>query len=180
MANRYTLTDISRLSDRNVFLDTNILIYLFWPTGSNWATNNYPKYFNRLLKNEIPLFVDFNVISEFINRAIRLEYDKYVTARGLNKRDFNYKQYRNTGEGKSAMQDIYTVISDDVLPKVTVCGKAFFIEDLQDMFVVDNMDFMDKAILKICLENNFIILTNDADYADCDLDILTANGKMLN
>lgn len=179
MANRYTLTDISHLTDRDVFLDTNILIYLFWPTGNNWATNNYPKYFYRLLKQKIPLFVDFNVISEFINRAIRLEYDKYVTAHGLNKRAFSYKQYRDTGDGRDAMQDIYTVIADEVLSKATVCGKAFLIQDLNDLLVVDNMDFTDKAILKICQEHNFIILTNDADYADCDLDILTANNKIL-
>src|SRR5690606_5662457 len=180
MANRYTLADIPTLAGRKVFLDTNILVYLFWPTGNNWATNNYPKYFYRLLKQGIPLFVAFIVISEFINRAIRLEYDKYVTVYGLNKRTFTYKQYRDTDDVREAMYDIDTVVTDEVLTKVAVCGKEFLIQDIHDLLVVDSMDFTDRAIQKICQENNFVILTNDSDYAGCDFDVLTANRKILN
>jgi len=45
---------------------------------------------------------------------------------------------------------------------------------------VDNLDFNDKGILKICQENKFVLLTDDGDYKNSDIDILTCNKQILN
>jgi len=179
MANRYTLKDIPNLKERDIFLDANILIYLFWPTGSSWAVDTYSKYFATLVRQKIKLHIDFNVISEFINRTVRLEYDKYVSINKLDKRSFSFKSYRDSPEGIESMEDIYTTVESNILSKAQVCGKVLGQKEILDFLVIDSLDFVDKAILSVCQEREFVILTNDADYAKCDIDILTANSKIL-
>ena len=41
MAKNYKLQDFTQLPDRNIFVDANILIYLFWPTGQHAYESNY-------------------------------------------------------------------------------------------------------------------------------------------
>ena len=45
------------------------------------------------------------------------------------------------------------------------------------MLNVDSLDFNDKAIQSVCAKNNFVLLTNDIDYKETSLDILSANKK---
>jgi len=75
MTKRYNLTEIYRLNKRRIFFDANILIYLFWPTNSYWE-RQYSTIYNRLLQQKNDMIADFIVISEVINRAIRIEYKK--------------------------------------------------------------------------------------------------------
>ena len=35
--------------------------------------------------------------------------------------------------------------------------------------MVDELDFVDKAIVSICSENNLVLLTNDRDFKNCGL-----------
>lgn len=41
-------------------------------------------------------------------------------------------------------------------------------------------DFVDKATVSICSENNLVLLTNDRDFKNSGLDILTGNPRILN
>ncbi len=36
MAKFYDSSDIHSLDKRQIFFDANILLYIFWPTGSSW------------------------------------------------------------------------------------------------------------------------------------------------
>jgi predicted nucleic acid-binding protein len=60
-----------------------------------------------------------------------------------------------------------------------VIGKAFSKQDIENCLVVDELDFVDKATVTLCQENALILLTNDKDFRDVDLDILTGNPKIL-
>ena len=74
---KYSTHNISAVTDRKIFFDANVLLYIFWPSGSfNWE-NNYSTAYSILLRQGNELVVDFIVISEVINRAIRLEYEKH-------------------------------------------------------------------------------------------------------
>lgn len=77
MAVNYRIQDIDRLIGRDIFFDANILIYLFWPVGKRDIENKYAEAFSKLLKQRNSLNIDFNVISEVVNRIIRIEYDKF-------------------------------------------------------------------------------------------------------
>jgi predicted nucleic acid-binding protein len=172
MAAKYNLQNIDRLQGRAVFLDANVLIYLFWPTGSNWE-NKYASVLARLHRQQNEMCVDFLVISEFINRAIRIEHAKLLTT-------LTYKQFRDTQEGRDALKDIYKVVETVILGQFHFVGKTFSKVDVYQFFNVDHLDFVDKAILAICKENNCVLLTNDKDFKYSDIDILTAHPAIIN
>jgi predicted nucleic acid-binding protein len=159
MATLYPTNQIQALKGRRIFFDTNVLIYLFWSTGGGSAhwERSYSSIYRNLLRQNNELAVDFIVISEFINRAMRMELDKI--SRGA-----NYKTFRDSADGQTALTDIYVILQDNILDKFTVIGKEFSKADIQSLLTLDTLDFSDKAIVNTCIQNNCVLLTNDADY----------------
>jgi len=176
MAVKYKLQDVSKLTDREIFVDANVLIYSFWPTGGDWDYK-YASAFARLYKQGNSLFVDFWTISEVINRVMRIEHNKQQE---ILKTISKYKDFRDSLEGRNTLKDIYSVIKEQVLKQFKVAGKAYEQQDIESFLVVDELDFMDKSIVNICKDNNFVLLTNDNDFGNVDVDILTANSRLLN
>jgi predicted nucleic acid-binding protein len=174
---KYSLADIPSLTTRRVFFDTNVLIYIFWPSGAYHWEKYYSKAFSLLIRQHNELLVDFIVISEIVNRASRLEYDKYLLANNFNKKDISFKQYRNSIEGQATLSDIHLIIETNILSNFSVVGKSFTNFDIQLLLTVDTLDFTDKGILLTCKENDCILLTNDIDFKSTDIDILTSNPK---
>lgn len=180
MATNYKLQDYALLNGKNIFLDANVLIYLFWPTGQHYFEQSYAKVFNNLLKQGNNLFVDFLVISEIINRVIKLEYEKHLLNHSLTNKQFRFKEYYNSNDGKEALSDIYIIVKNNILKRFNVVEKSFNKEDIENLLVVDELGFVDKAIVSICIENGFVLLTNDKDFKDSEIEILTSNPKTLN
>lgn len=175
MATRYSIQNISAIHDRKIFFDANVLIYLFWPSGSHRWESQYSTAFSYLLKQKNEMVVDFLVISETINRAHRLEYEKHLSLHSLTKINLSYKQYRDCVDGQTALSDIYLIIESNILNRFTVVGKSFTKEEIRAFLTLEPMDFTDKGILMTCKENGCILLTNDKDYKTADIDILTSN-----
>lgn len=89
MATKYKLQDAHLLQGRDIFVDTNVLIYLFWPTGQYDYEKNYARVFSFLRKQRNHLFVDIFVISEIINRTLRNEHTKLQPA-------LKFKEFRDS------------------------------------------------------------------------------------
>jgi predicted nucleic acid-binding protein len=179
MATKYSTQNITAVINRKVFFDANILIYIFWPSGSQHWENIYSATFARLVRQGNEMIVDFIVISEIVNRAIRLEYDKFLLTNGFNRNNLSFKKYRNGADGQTALADIYLMIETEILNTFTVVGKSFTKPDIKSFLTVDSLDFGDKAILSTCQENTYILLTNDVDYKTSTIDILTSNPAIL-
>ena len=173
MATMYKLHDVSLLNGKNIFFDANVLIYLFWPTGSYYYELNYARAFNGLLRQGNGLYVDFTIISEIVNRVLRDELKRLQPGMKL-------KDFRDSPEGQQVLSDIYLIIKSNILSNFNIIGKAFSKNDVENFLVVDNMDFVDKATQQICKENDLVLLTNDKDFKNADLDILTGNPSILN
>ncbi|MDR0802319.1 type II toxin-antitoxin system VapC family toxin [Fluviicola sp.] len=173
MAANYRLNEVSQIRDRNVFIDANVLIYLFWPTGQHRYEESYAKVFRLLLKQGNRLFVDFLVVSEVVNRIIRIENVKVAST-------LKFKDFRESEVGQSALKDIYTILKENVLNRFEVTGKAFNKMEIEGLLIPDTLDIVDKAIAIFCKESNFVLLTNDKDFRNTGLDILTGNSHILN
>lgn len=178
MANKYSLHNIP-IGNRSVFFDANILIYIFWPSGNYYWENNYSSAFAKLLRGKIEMCVDFIVISEVVNRTLRLEYEKHILANVIAKKNLTFKQFRDSFEGQSALQDIYLIIETNILTTFKIIGKQFLKSDIRSLLTLDTLDFADKAIVLLCKENSLVLITNDADYKMADIDLLSANPKIL-
>ena len=69
MSNKYNSSNIQSITNKKIFLDANILIYLFGfgtPTSANWE-NQYATLYSKLNKQNNIFVVDYIVISEFVN-----------------------------------------------------------------------------------------------------------------
>jgi predicted nucleic acid-binding protein len=177
MSSRYTTSNISSIKDRKIFLDANILIYLFGfgtPTRADWESQ-YATLYSNLNEQDNKFVVDYIVISEFVNRAIKIEYKNFLKSNNIQEKDFKYKSYRNSQDGQEALKDIYLTVKEDILNEFEVVEKSYSKSDLTMMCAVDILDFSDKAIVKICEENQFVLLTNDTDFKDINIDILSCH-----
>ena len=61
------------------------------------------------------MFIDFIVISEVVNRAIKIEYDKYIQKNNFSKNKLSYKKYRDSKEGQNTINDVYQIIKNKML-----------------------------------------------------------------
>ena len=172
MAIKYQLQDVEKLTGKSIFFDANVLIYLFWPTGQYSIEQNYARVFSRLIKQGNKLVIDYLVISEVINSVLRNENSRIDP-------DKKFKKFRDSQEGKAALSDIHIIVKNHILNKFFVIGKAFSKQDIENFLVVDELDFVDKTIVSLCKENNFVLLTNDKDFKNTDLEILTGNPSIL-
>ncbi|MFA7084087.1 MAG: type II toxin-antitoxin system VapC family toxin [Arcobacteraceae bacterium] len=177
MNKRYNTSNIEDISNKKIFFDANILIYLFWTTGTSWETS-YAKMYSKLNTQNNTYAVDFIVISEFVNRAIRIEYEKYLKEFNLTKKDFNFKEYRDSKDGNEALEDIYEIVSAEILEKFEVVEKVYSKSTIYSLLSVDELDFSDKVIVQICSENNCILITNDKDFKNSNIPIISCNKNL--
>lgn len=174
MPRKYTLKEIDKLTGKKIFFDANVLIYLFWSTGSNHWEFQYGSAFGKILKQKNECVVNFTVFSEFVNRTHRLEHERFLRQLGYSKKDYPYKKFRNSDDGKTSLNDIYLILKESVLSDFSVMDKSFTKSDIENFLTVDSLDFGDKPILEICKENNLVLFTNDGDFNGLDIDILSA------
>jgi predicted nucleic acid-binding protein len=169
MAKRYRQSDITTLTGRRVFFDTNVLLYIFWPlpAASFWV-QQYSKMFRGLLAQNNSLILNVTILSEVINNILRTEYKNHKDETGIN---LTFKEYRDCSEGKSALTDIHRIIVNKIFPHFEICDKLFCKNEVQEMLQVDTLDFNDKLIAAVCEENQFVLFTNDADLKNSNIDI---------
>lgn len=172
MATKYRLQDVAQLQNKGIFIDANVLIYLFWPTGSHYWEQNYAQVFRKILQQKNALFIDFSVVSEIINRVLRIEHSRLQPAS-------KFKDFRNSPEGIKTLSDIYLLIKTNILPHFNIVGKIFNKQELEQLLVTDSLDFVDKSTAAICKDNALVLLTNDKDFKNTNLDILTGNPNIL-
>jgi predicted nucleic acid-binding protein len=184
MALRIDLNNIKNLSDKNILLDTNIWIYLFCPLGHSkeFIVKKYSLAFNRLIHSNNKLYIDVMILSEFINRYLRLAYYVYMKNNNI-ETDFDFKKdYKQTDDFKETIQLIVSTIKNKILLKVSVAN--FNYENNNIVELIDNLkdkmtDFNDLHFEKLCKTKGFILLTDDSDYSDSSLDIISGNPKLL-
>lgn len=179
MATKYSTQNIAAIHNRKVFFDANVLIYIFWPSGSYQWEATYSSAFGQLLRQKNELLVDFIVISEIVNRTIRLSYENHLSANNIQKINLSFKKYRNSVEGQSALSDIYLMVETNILSTFTIVGKSFTKAEIQSFLTIEPLDFSDKGILLTCQHNACVLLTNDIDYKTAAIDILTSNPAIL-
>ena len=96
-------------------------------------------------------------MSEVINCVARIEYKKQASKQ-------KFKEFKYSEDGKKVFNDIYIIVKDTILEQFGVILKQFDKQEIVSYLVVDELDFVDKAIVKHCKENNLILLTNDKDF----------------
>lgn len=90
--NTYTLNP-----GESFIVDTNVWIYLFSPFSTN--DFGYQNFLSEAQTKKCKLFINSQIISEYINVICRTAYEEYVRSNRLNKSSFKYKRdYQQTAD----------------------------------------------------------------------------------
>lgn len=161
-----------------LFLDTNIWCYLYAPQApDDWRTKVYSKTLAKILSAKSGIFVDALVISEFINRYARLEYN-LLKAEGST---IGFKEYRRSVEFKPVAKEIVATVGRimKLCHRIESGFSACDIEHLLEEFCKGDSDFNDQVMVELCKAKGFKLITHDSDFKECGVPILTANSRLL-
>lgn len=181
----YNKKDIPLIRHRPVVFDTNILIYLF---GHILPQNNtlqevYSSLYKELIINKMKLIITDICILEFVNHIIKKDFRYYCLNNGIaieqsNEKIF-FKQFKNTEEGKESINYIESTIKNKILKYFNLENINIKVENITNSFLyLSKCDFNDLLIASLCKEKNYILCTNDHDFFDLGVDILTENKKL--
>jgi hypothetical protein len=128
----------------------------------------------RMLSRGCHLAVDSNIISEVINVVMRKDWESLMNKHPeLGYTDF--KDFRDSPQGIAALSEINEVIEDQIFPVIEVVERPYSKSDILKLLVVNRLDFVDKLLVLLCEEGDYVLLTNDGDFADSEIDILSNN-----
>ena len=161
-----------------ILIDANVWLFLHPPAGgqgSGW-THDYSAIYKRLLEAKAQPVTDALVLSEYLNRYFRLEYDG-----GWRSQFPDFKQFRKS--------TYFTVLAQDAIAEVRGILKTATIQDtllkslnLSDILVeteAGTLDFNDGVLVESCRYHGWKLLTNDQDCAVGGIEVLTALPALL-
>lgn len=162
-------------------LDTNIWLRLYGPAANagDPRTTIYSKALGEMLTTNCRICIEVLILSEYINRYIRLRHNLLKRRPGINS---DFKQFRSSIEFKAIASDA----AGDVRQILKHCNcidsdfAALDIAGLIDEFEKGDSDFNDQVLAELCKSRNLILVTHDGDFKDLGLNLLTANQKLLN
>ena len=165
----------------NFFFDANIWLYVYGPIGNydNWHAKHYSKFFDKLQNQNYDIYTNNIVLSEYINRFARMEFIQHQEELGLKNNEF--KKFRDTDDFKDIAPEIAANLRK-IIRFSKICNHEM--DDVALFEVADNFesgkhDFNDLIIKEICKDKNLILVTNDADFYDSDIKLVTVNNRIL-
>jgi predicted nucleic acid-binding protein len=161
-------------SSDQLLLDTNIWLLLYGPILNNPRVKIYSQAFKKILKARCQIFIDALIVSEFINRYARIQ-------QGVIAPEIRFKDFRKN----DVFKDIACSIADDTSRVLNYCRQidsGFETIDMSSLlqeYRAGNSDFNDQIVTALCNNKNLILLTDDVDFKNQSIPILTANPKLL-
>ena len=167
-------------STDNLFFDANIWFFLYGPNRpGDPRIKIYSGAFKSILSAHSRILTDILVVSEFINRYARLRHQLLLRQRSDVPRDF--KQFRRTSFFKTIARDI-AADTRKILGNCTRVESDFTTVDAESLiagYEAGDSDFNDLMLVELCRARGFKLVTDDGDFSDKHITILTANKKLL-
>ncbi len=158
-----------------LFIDTNVWIFDSGASDNTRKRDIYSKVLNSIRNARCKVYVDNLVVSEFVNLYSRLE------ARRLGVSGNDFKPFRDS--------KAFFPIAEEVSEKAKkILEVAELIESglgTQDMvsilddYAKGGSDFNDQSFVETCKRKKFKFLTDDGDFANAGIPILTENPRLL-
>ncbi|MBK6961591.1 MAG: hypothetical protein IPH23_10635 [Gammaproteobacteria bacterium] len=162
----------------HILIDANVWLYL-QPPAAQPAPGRavaYSQVFSRLLQARAQPVVDALILSEYLNRYIRLEYD--VSWKAAYPR---FKDFRQSTDSAIVLQAAVAEVNA-ILRTTTPHDTPLANMDLPAVLGAvqsGTVDFNDGLLLQTCRLNGWKLLTHDGDMTMGGIDLLTTNKKLL-
>ena len=174
----YDLSSYSFSSDEQVLLDTNIWLYLYpAPMRPSYKfAAQYSKAFKALVSAEAQLVLDPMVLSEYLYRYTRIEFNANYKSKYSNFKDFrNSSHFSKFASGvETFAKEILSVCQIHSIP-----ANELDLDQALSAFSAGGEDFNDALLVDICKKRNLKLMTNDGDFQDGGIEVLTTNKKLI-
>ncbi|MDQ1281622.1 MAG: hypothetical protein QG670_2887 [Thermoproteota archaeon] len=163
--------------DDRLLLDANIWLFTNGPMTYRYQNNAdiYTKAVDKMSINECEVYIIPTIISEFINRCIVEE----LRHMGIPKVD--RKAARNLPLFKPIAEKIANYVMD-ILSFAKCCDSPFDslrVAAYMEEFKNCNADYNDITIADACKERELILVTDDYDFKNYPITVLTTNQDLL-
>lgn len=168
------------------FIDANIWITMIYETLHK-RFKAYQKLFFNILEKNAKIMLNELVVSEIVNRIIKLRYNDYIKKNQLASDEYTLKEhFRGSEPYKKVIESIYAQLSS--LKSCIECySSAIKIEEILEFFDTENehavnMDFNDFVYAKLSEKNKLILVSEDLDMMSANdrVKILTTNKRYVN
>ncbi|MBZ0154717.1 MAG: PIN domain-containing protein [Alphaproteobacteria bacterium] len=165
-------------SGEQVLLDTNVWLYLFpAPSGkSSSFVTSYSSALKKMLTDGAYLALDALVLSEYLNCYCRIEWKALYKTKYKEFKDFRQSSdYASVGTGAA-------LFARKILKLCTCHDHPFSSSDVAKVltdFEAGTCDFNDGLFVETCRQNGWKFVTNDGDFTDGGIEVLTSNPKLL-
>ena len=164
MANVIKIKDYRVKSGDTFFFDNNVWMFLFASIAS--AKDSKQKAYSTLLSDiqtaKASIFVSSLVISEYMNRCLRLSHKQWEKRTNQIGTDYK-KDYKITSDFKEAVKTIKAEI--DII--LNLCDKTpdnFNAIELNEIFnKIKACDFNDAYYVEMCKLGKYKLVTDDSD-----------------
>jgi len=166
-----------------LLIDANVWLYAYGPDSykkENRCACIYAQELNRIKLSKSQIFINEIILSEFINTFAREKWKDYNDENEY----MEFKEYRDSSHFEPIAEDIYYGV-DDILSIAkygNYVATGFTVEKARrfiDIYKSGKTDFNDLILKDICKVNGLILVTNDKDFKDCDVPIITENFILL-
>jgi len=181
MSNAIDITAHQFIETDKLFFDANIWLSLYGPQGApnDPKTQIYSNALAEAMRAKSQIWVDVLVVSEFINRLARIEYDIQYPNKS---RRPDFKQFRNSPDFQPIAQAIAAAVRN-ILKFAARIESGFSTIDINALlteFETSPSDFNDQILTGLCMTNSLVLVTHDSDFKGKGINILTANRRILN
>lgn len=156
-----------------ILVDANVWLFLHPPagdSGSCWA-RDYSDAFKRLLEAKAQPVTDALVLSEYLNRYFRLEWEA-----GWRSCYSSFKKFRQSadfqGLAESAVAEIREITKKASVEDTAL--KSLSMENLLAGTEAGTLDFNDAVLIESCRHHGWKLLTNDEDCSTGGIEVITA------
>lgn len=163
---------VDKLKDHNVsplnsyLFDTNVWIYIYGPmAGSEKKKQSlYAGLLRDIVDRKAGLFITSMVLSEYINRVLRIEFEQWKKRNNLYNADYK-RDYRPTEDFQDTLDDVKAQVKD-ILSNITQKRPDDF-NNIDIDGIVNSMsnfaDFNDAYLVRCCERGNMCFVSDDKD-----------------
>jgi len=179
-----TQFDVASCNESTFILDTNVLLYVFYPNSSPTYAASYSNFVAALINNKKKLCVPMFYLCEAFHVIEKTECKLYNKQ---NHTSIKLKDYREIPAERSKVKGILRLFLDNIknIPEIVI-EEQTLVTSSADTFI-DNYDSHSLDYFDLCLEefsdsNGYPIITNDKDFINGvfkSSDIYTSNPNIL-
>lgn len=180
---RLHLDDIGHVAADSIVVDTNVLLNTFAVNASH--PERHKREYGRALSLARGagkrLYVDFVILSEFINTELRTAFALFRDAQRDEHLEFK-RDYRSTIEYRSTLATTMDIVRTQILRLCQVTNHQYSRSELVSRAGAaesGSSDWNDLHIAELARDLSGFVLTDDADFIQIDVDTISANPRLL-